>query len=98
TRVARHRPSGVGPACRDLRRQDSQGREAARSARRASIHIQVVGECQDRQGARPDNPADAAAARRRGGPVMDRRTFVYAIAGALLISTPMVYVPREVKG
>jgi hypothetical protein len=56
-------------ACRVLCRQDSQGCEAGRSACRASIHIQVVGQRQDCQGARPDSAADAADSRRRVDPV-----------------------------
>jgi putative ABC transport system substrate-binding protein len=51
-------------AVRYLHRQDSQGREARRPARRAADEVRVGDQPQDRQGPRPHDPAVAAAAGR----------------------------------
>ena len=61
-------PDIVSP-CRDLRRQDPQGREARRPARRAADEVRAGDQSQDREGARPDDPAVGAGAGGRGDSV-----------------------------
>jgi len=53
------------PPCRCLRGQDSQRCQAGRPPRRAAHQVRVGDQPQDRQGARPDDPAVAA---RTSGP------------------------------
>ena len=72
------------PACRDLRGQDPEGRQARRSARRAAHEVRAGHQPQDRQGPRPHDPAVAAGAGGSGDRVMDRRRFLLtSLAGAL---------------
>ena len=53
-----------------LRRPDPQGRQAWRPAHRATDALRTRDQSQDGQGARPDDPAVAAAACGRGDPVI----------------------------
>ena len=79
----RRRPSRAVAARRDLRRQDPEGRQARRPARGAAHQVRAGHQPQDRQGARPDDPAVAPAAGGSGDRVMDRRAFL-GVAGGLL--------------
>ena len=76
----RHR--GEFPPRRLLRRQDPQGRQARRSARRAADQVRAGHQPQDRQGPRPDDPAVAAGAGGSGDRVVDRRAFLGTVAVA----------------
>src|SRR5262249_15643431 len=67
-----------------LRRQDSQGREACRSARRAAHEVRSGHQPQDRQGAWPDNPTVAPRTSGPGDRVVERRTFIGTLTGGLL--------------
>ena len=55
-------PAGLVATLRKLRRQNPQGCEARRPARRAADEVRAGPQPQDREGARPDDPAVAAAA------------------------------------
>jgi putative ABC transport system substrate-binding protein len=57
--IVEPRPLGSVPPRGDLRGQDSQGREAGRSARGAADEVRARHQSQDRQGPWPDNPPDA---------------------------------------
>jgi putative tryptophan/tyrosine transport system substrate-binding protein len=61
------RPSGR------IRRQDSEGRQARRSSRRAAHQVRDGHQPQDRPGARPHDPTVACPPRRPRHPVMKRR-------------------------
>ena len=54
-------PSDV-PSCGQLRGQDSQRRQARRSPHRAADQVRAGDQPQERQGVRPDDPADVAVA------------------------------------
>src|SRR5262245_22971455 len=69
------------PTRRDLRRPHPQGREACRPAGASTDQVRVDDQPQDRQGARPRSPADAARPRRRGDR-MRRREFITLLGGA----------------
>src|SRR5438445_353017 len=56
-------PCRLVSARRDLRGQDSQGRQARRPARRATHEVRLRDQLEDRQGARLDDPAVALTAR-----------------------------------
>ena len=84
SRIVRTELSSHVSARRHLRRQDPQGRQARRPARRAAHQVRAGHQPQDRQGPRPHDPAVAPAAGRSGDRVMDRRTFLGTIAGGLL--------------
>ena len=72
------------PACRRVRRQNPQGRQARRSPGRAADEVRAGHQPQDRQGPRPHDPAVAAGAGGSGDRVMDRRRFLLtSLAGAL---------------
>src|SRR6266511_1177761 len=64
--MAYGKPSRLGATGGDLRGQDPQGREARRLADRAAEQVRAHHQPQDRQGARPDDPAVAAVAGRSG--------------------------------
>src|SRR5215471_18410042 len=68
-----------------LRRADSQGREACRSACGTADQVRAGGQSQDRQGARPRHTHDGARARRRGDRMiakMERRSFITLLGSA----------------
>ena len=69
------------PPGRHLCRQDPQGRQARRSAGPATDQIRAGHQSQDRQGARPDDPAVDPRPRRRGDRVR-RREFAVLLGGA----------------
>ena len=56
------RSIGTSSARRDLRRQDPQGRQARRPARRAAHQVRAGHQPQDREGPRPHDPAVGAGA------------------------------------
>ena len=73
-------------AHRGLRRQDPQGREALRPARRGAHQVRARHQPEDRQSPRPDDSAGAAAAGGSGDRVMRRRgvlSGVLALAAAV---------------
>src|SRR6266700_1329841 len=86
--VLRPEPRRRFPTRRRLRRQDPQGIQASGPARGAAHKVRACHQSQDRQGARADDPAVAAAAGRRDHPVICRRTFIGTMAGGLL-ATPL---------
>ncbi len=57
-----------------------KGRQPRRPAGGTADHVRAGRQSQDRAGARPDDPALASAARRRGDRMMRRAAFVAAIA------------------
>src|SRR5258708_103581 len=69
------------PARGRLRRSHPQGREACRSASAGADQVRARDQPQDRQGARPRRPADAARPRRRGDR-MRRREFIALFGSA----------------
>ena len=58
--------------CRQIRGQDPEGRQAGRSAGRAADPVRAGHQPEDGPGAGADDPAVAAAARRRGDPASAR--------------------------
>jgi len=61
-----------------------QGNQARRPPHRTAHQVRSGHQPHDRQGARPDDPAVAPAAGGPGDRVIDRRTFLGALAGGLL--------------
>ncbi len=71
------------PAHGDLRRQDPEGRQARRPARRAADEVRVRRQPEDGEGARPCRAAVGAAARRRGDSMIARRSVLATMASGL---------------
>src|SRR5262249_37212942 len=67
-----------------LRRADPQGRQACRPASRAADHVRADHQPQDRQGARPHDPASASRTSRSGHRVIARRAFLASLTGGQL--------------
>src|SRR4029453_7612443 len=74
-------------ARRYLHRQDPQGGQTGRAADRAGFQVPAGHQSEDREGARPDDPAVAPPTGRRGDPVMDRRAFL--AGAAALLAAPL---------
>ena len=71
---------GRVPSGRRLHRPHSQGREAGRPAGPAVHEGRAGHQSQDRQGARPHRPADAARPRRRGDRIIHRSSWMSFVA------------------
>jgi len=69
-------------AGRRLRRSRSGGRQPRRTADPAADQVRAGDQSEDSESARPDNPADAAGARRPSHRMIDRRTLLVALAAA----------------
>src|SRR5262249_6621252 len=66
-------------------RQNSAWSQACRHSGRAADQVRLGHQPQDREGARPRSPTNAARARRRGDRMIARRKFVTLLGGAGLI-------------
>src|SRR5712692_10523814 len=75
------------PAQRHVCGQDPEGREAGRPPRGAAHEVRAGDQPQDRESARPHDPAVATAAGRRDYPMITRRTFL-AGTDAVLLAAP----------
>src|SRR5262249_49347419 len=96
-RVALLRAGAVGqrPASGRSDRQNPQGCQARRSARRAAYQVRAGDQSQDGQGSRLDDSAITTRASRRDHPKMDRRTFPCGIAGTLVL--PLMAEAQQAK-
>src|SRR5262249_5029059 len=79
--ILRTKPPGLVPARRRFCRQDTAWGKASRYSGRTAEKIRSRHQSDNRQGARPRSPADAARPRRRGDRVK-RREFITLLGGA----------------
>src|SRR6516162_299558 len=69
-------------ACWQLRRSDSQRREACRTASNADNQVRVGDQFEDREGTRPRRTARPNGRCRRGNRMIRRREFITLLGGA----------------
>src|SRR5262249_39492172 len=77
---------GSLPAGRDLRGQDPEGCQTRRPACRAAHRVRIRGQPEDREDARPDDPAVGAGPGGRGGSVMNKWALDSSLIGPLLVA------------
>src|SRR5262245_34516261 len=82
TNELRNQPNRCLSACWQLRRSDSQRREACRTASNADNQVRVGDQFEDREGTRPRRTARPNGRCRRGNRIIRRREFITLLGGA----------------
>src|SRR5215470_14801365 len=82
TNELRNQPNRCLSACWQLRRSDSQRREACRTASNADNQVRVGDQFEDREGTRPRRTARPNGRCRRGNRMIRRREFITLLGGA----------------
>src|SRR5215468_6106080 len=82
TNELRNQPNRCLSACWQLRRSDSQRREACRTASNADNQVRVGDQFEDREGTRPRRTARPNGRCRRGNRMIRRREFITLFGGA----------------